>query len=1171
MYKALLKLLGVLLLMNTFNPAQAQQKLPSTFLWKITGNGLSHPSYLYGTMHLTDKRIFFFGDSLYHSLENADGYAMELDLDSLSTYTTKAIFKQTESKLLKNVMDKEAFKKVGAKLSKKLGKPADKITTADIREERNKAMVESYKKGGMNTFMDAYLCNIARKQGKWTGGIEDMADQKSFMDNDDNEIDPEYLLQQSSDDDEGKLIEKMIAIYSKQDLAAIDSMYNGYSDVFKESLLWKRNKKMASRIDSMSHARKMFFTVGVAHLPGEQGVIALLKSRGFTVQPVFSSTTIAPENYKFKAVQSNWVDNVSADSSFSFKTPGAASLLDMGSIPMDMYMYVDLGSGNVYYAASAPVSPALGNNTDSVLNSLVKNISQKTEIVSQKRIVLNGNDGIEILSHSEAIEMRVIAFLKDKTAFIGIFANKEKDQCYTEEADYFFRSIQPLSIKAKPVMTTTTLVDTNYRFRISFQGKEMKDIPIPGLEEAKEGSHWNILSKIFMDNDLNNIYILLTKEVTPGYYMTSDAVFFNELRESIFLKKQELVRYEPFVMDGHRAARIDFKQEEPYNTYFRSIHVVADNRTYSVIVGTFSKNDSTKSLDYLNSFKLMDIPAYTWQKSIGGDNEFTAWTPAPFKENDSTGASNFVAFDKYTTASYQVLKQVYGKYKNWDSDTALLNSCVDTYKEKGDSVISKSIDINGPNKHADILISTEDGYNYKKYKLVISADTIYTVLANITPKYLKDANVDRFFMEFALLKPATTATTIFNDKAALVLADLRSTDSTVFEEATSGMYEVEFSKKHLPALHDLLLAKMPRKDNVQGHLERIVIDLNDSSTVDLLNTLYKQNKPDSFYAIDRAQMVEILLRMDNPLAKSTVKQILLQSPPVSGKIRDIGYAMQYDSATINKEFIMQLLPLTKDSLWAGALSNVTKHLLDSNLVPKAKLLPYETNFIREAKRQFDILKKADSAEFNYNYYWLVEVLGSYNTQSSNATLQQFLSLKQLYAVSDAANILLQNNQPVSPVAINKLAASDDYRLSIYEKLKSTKKSILFPKKYATQRFFAKAYIANNDEDAGSLASIEFVKERVYSFNGTKSRFYLYKVKFEEDDTEYLAVAGAFDLNQSIFDIKEDGYAVGIYTEEEFDEESIDEMFEKFIAGYEKENEPTEPPPAVEKIGAATKN
>jgi uncharacterized protein YbaP (TraB family) len=72
--------------------AQPSTQLPKTFLWRISGNGLQKPSYLYGTIHITEKRAFFFGDSMYRALEICEGYAAELDMDSLSSYVTNSLF-----------------------------------------------------------------------------------------------------------------------------------------------------------------------------------------------------------------------------------------------------------------------------------------------------------------------------------------------------------------------------------------------------------------------------------------------------------------------------------------------------------------------------------------------------------------------------------------------------------------------------------------------------------------------------------------------------------------------------------------------------------------------------------------------------------------------------------------------------------------------------------------------------------------------------------------------------------------------------------------------------------------------------------------------------------------------------------------------------------------------
>ena len=41
-------------------------------LWEISGNGLKEKSYLFGTLHSNDKRIFDLSDSVYYALDKAN-------------------------------------------------------------------------------------------------------------------------------------------------------------------------------------------------------------------------------------------------------------------------------------------------------------------------------------------------------------------------------------------------------------------------------------------------------------------------------------------------------------------------------------------------------------------------------------------------------------------------------------------------------------------------------------------------------------------------------------------------------------------------------------------------------------------------------------------------------------------------------------------------------------------------------------------------------------------------------------------------------------------------------------------------------------------------------------------------------------------------------------------
>src|SRR4051812_19040402 len=63
-------------------------------LWKISGNGLNKPSYLFGTMHLRDKRVFDFSDSVLVKLQECDAFAMEVIPDSILVVLFDHIMKE---------------------------------------------------------------------------------------------------------------------------------------------------------------------------------------------------------------------------------------------------------------------------------------------------------------------------------------------------------------------------------------------------------------------------------------------------------------------------------------------------------------------------------------------------------------------------------------------------------------------------------------------------------------------------------------------------------------------------------------------------------------------------------------------------------------------------------------------------------------------------------------------------------------------------------------------------------------------------------------------------------------------------------------------------------------------------------------------------------------------
>ena len=54
----------------------------------------------------------------------------------------------------------------------------------------------------------------------------------------------------------------------------------------EEALLYARNADWADKIPAIIADKSTLFVVGAAHLPGERGVLELLRAKGYVVEPL---------------------------------------------------------------------------------------------------------------------------------------------------------------------------------------------------------------------------------------------------------------------------------------------------------------------------------------------------------------------------------------------------------------------------------------------------------------------------------------------------------------------------------------------------------------------------------------------------------------------------------------------------------------------------------------------------------------------------------------------------------------------------------------------------------------------------------------------------------------------------------------------------------------------
>ncbi|MBR2297960.1 MAG: TraB/GumN family protein [Bacteroidales bacterium] len=270
---------------------------PAQLLWKISGRGIEKPSYILGTHHAVP---FTYCDSipgLMEAFEEVDYVIGEFDMIKMGEMTPvqmqnmqKRMMMPADTTLLSlfNVEEKElldAYLKetVGAELQMfSAMKPMTIMVTV-----QNRILMDIIPDIASMTGIDKYMQTLAVSKGKSVGGLETMEYQMSLLYGSSLEEQADALLEMAQNSNSKELLIELTAAYKSQNL---DILWN----VFKEqmtryeydALVSVRNRNWEKQIVELVPAQSSLFVVGSGHLPGEKGMITLLKQAGYNVEPI---------------------------------------------------------------------------------------------------------------------------------------------------------------------------------------------------------------------------------------------------------------------------------------------------------------------------------------------------------------------------------------------------------------------------------------------------------------------------------------------------------------------------------------------------------------------------------------------------------------------------------------------------------------------------------------------------------------------------------------------------------------------------------------------------------------------------------------------------------------------------------------------------------------------
>lgn len=268
--------------------AQAQ-KLDNALLWKISGNGLTKPSYLFGTMHITcdatlDKNVLA-------ALDNTGRLFLELDMDNpnMQAEMMSGLMMRDGAKM-STLASPEDFKIVDEFLTKNTGMGA-KMMDGMMPSVVEMMVMPKMMDCPMQS-IEEELIKVTKKQNETVTGLEEVAEQMAvFASIPYKEQMDQLVLTAKEGLEKGKVkYARMNKLYMAKDLNGLmafmneadNKMYGENADV----LLDNRNANWIPKIEKAAKEIPTFFGVGAAHLGGDKGVIMLLRKKGYKVEAV---------------------------------------------------------------------------------------------------------------------------------------------------------------------------------------------------------------------------------------------------------------------------------------------------------------------------------------------------------------------------------------------------------------------------------------------------------------------------------------------------------------------------------------------------------------------------------------------------------------------------------------------------------------------------------------------------------------------------------------------------------------------------------------------------------------------------------------------------------------------------------------------------------------------
>lgn len=1149
-------LLGFLLMVFCVT-GYSQSKLYQGRLWKISGNGLDKPSYLYGTMHVSRKVSFHLSDSFFIGLKNCDIVALESDpstwMDHFYKKNRKAISSSWSSMnggagFYNNSFSIKYPNKTNLKW---LFRGENRLTNGMLY--RSSSYSEDYEE---DTYLDLFIYQAGMKWGKGIASLENN-DTVRYLEKLANKPTKEDIKNRKKFKRRYGMYQTIEDAYRNGDLDLLDSLnrLGNPTSMYHHYFIDERNRRMAIKMDSIMQSGKTVFSgVGAAHLPGDVGMIKLFREMGYTVQ------SVTHEEGKIAAKSKEQIEKLkapvnistftSSDGAFKVDVPGKLYESYYGN--SINYYYPEMGNGGYYQVSRIKHYMSLQEkNEDYILKQLdslfFENIPGK--ILTKKRITVDGISGYDLMNVTKKGEYQRHAIFVSPLEIFYFKAHANGDYM-KKESDKFVQSIHFFPTHPKE--------GQKYLFSPPFGefSVEFPAIPYYSLDTTAIEATNSEFSLQCFDPKENNYYMLQKASLNDFYFIEEDSFELGRLAEDVLenSKFDSIISYKqsgnPYaqlrVVSANKDGKIlnsfyttiganyfllltDAKEEEAdkfFNSFTRKDYVYKNKYREYVDTNMYFK---AKINYYLEPQDEFDDP-YSYYKYYGMDEESL--------DKGYQSKNSYLSFTSPETG--EVISVNYYKYYKYYTayDTSYWKNIIDYYTDEDNKYPTKltnlKLDTSGSIKTMEYLITDTGSSKGVMAKMIVKGGVNYSVNALIDTVSGPSDFVKTFFETFEPLD-TTIGLSIFENKLPVFIHDLFSEDTIERQHAEQCIARLNYTKDEVDTLvyaYNNLKFQKDQKERKTNILESLG-GTEDKSVIPFLEKIYRSSVDTFVYQVAVLEALA-MLEMDESYQK--LKDLILEEAPLTDNdyaINNIFYELN-DTLELAANLYPDLLELSTYPEYKSNIYGLLAQLLDSNKIKTEIYRSQIRKITREAKdelkRQFASEGKSTSS---YSYYsrskgdQYDEVLDDFAkilapVYKEDASVQEFfrrmLRSENKTLKMNTVLTLMENDVEVNDTFWTFFSNEEKLKVDFYSELLERKRLDLFKNDSATQKSFALSHLkANMYSYDSEKDSILYIDKRLAQTDDSTGFIYFFKIKQEDDMDWTFAYAGFFSSDTTVLE------------------------------------------------------